>query len=75
MGLLDKNDRIIDLVLPSEGRRQLSLGELEFKYFSVFDDEVDYDPYVANSGSLPPAMNRVSSVEPAVLLEKPMPNS
>jgi hypothetical protein len=52
VGILDKNERIVDIVLTAEGKRQLSLGELEFKYFCLFDDEVDYDPYVAGSGSL-----------------------
>jgi len=52
MGLLDKNERIVDMVLTIEGRRQFSLGELEFKYFCLFDDEVDYDPYVPSTGSL-----------------------
>lgn len=52
MGFLDKQERILDVVLTREGRRQLSEGHLDFRYFVLFDDEVDYDPYVANSGSL-----------------------
>jgi len=52
MGFLDKTERVLDIVLTREGRRQLSEGHLDFRYFVLFDDEVDYDPYVANSGSL-----------------------
>lgn len=51
-GILDKKDRVIDLVLTQEGRRLLSLGQLDFVYFSLFDDEVDYDPWINGSGSL-----------------------
>lgn len=51
-GFLDKNDRIIDMVLTNEGKRLLSNGELRFCYFALFDDEVDYRPFVANSSSL-----------------------
>ena len=53
-GFLDKQDTIIDMVLTDEGKHQLSLGELEFCYFSLFDDEIDYDPYISNSASLSP---------------------
>lgn len=51
MGFLDGTERIQDLVLTQEGRRQLSLGELEFRYFAVFDDGVDYSPLNYRSGS------------------------
>lgn len=52
MGFLDKQDRVIDMVLTDEGKRLLSLGELEFSYYAFFDDEVDYSPYIPNSSSL-----------------------
>lgn len=52
MGFLDKNNRIIDMVLTGYGKELFSKGELRFVYWAAFDDEVDYDPYVAESGSL-----------------------
>jgi hypothetical protein len=52
MGFLDKKDRVIDMVLTDEGKRQLSAGELELSFYAFFDDGVDYDPWVAESGSL-----------------------
>lgn len=51
-GFLDKQERIVDLVLTSEGKRLLSTGELNFTYWKAFDDEVDYSPILMNSGSL-----------------------
>lgn len=51
-GFLDKQDTVLDVVLTDEGKHQLSSGELEFCFYSFFDDEVDYDPYIANSSSL-----------------------
>lgn len=50
-GFLDKNNRVVDMILTMEGKRLLSAGELQFVYFALFDDEVDYDPYVSQSGS------------------------
>ena len=52
MGFLDKNNRIIDMVLTDYGREQYSKGELEFTYYAFSDDGVDYDPYISTSGSL-----------------------
>lgn len=40
------------MVLTSEGKKLLSEGELRFVYFALFDDEVDYDPYISQSGSM-----------------------
>lgn len=40
------------MVLTGYGKEQLSRGQLEFVYWVPFDDEVDYDPYIANSASL-----------------------
>ena len=54
-GFLDKNSRVIDMHLTMEGKRLLSKGLLRFSYFALFDDEVDYDPYIALSASMTPA--------------------
>lgn len=51
-GFLDKDTRIIDMVLTGYGKSLLSRGELNFCYWVPFDDEVDYDPHIAESGSL-----------------------
>ncbi len=51
-GFLDKKERIVDMVLTNEGKWLLSRGELRFSYFVLFDDEVDYSPYISNSASL-----------------------
>ena len=52
MGILDKSTRVLDIVLTDYGREQHSKGELEFSYYAFSDDGVDYDPYIANSGSI-----------------------
>ena len=52
MGFLDKNEDVIDMVLTGVGQKLLSQGKLRFVYWMPFDDEVDYDPYVAASGSM-----------------------
>ena len=51
-GFLDKNTRIVDMVLTDYGRELHSQGKLEFTYYAFSDDEVDYDPYIHNSSSL-----------------------
>lgn len=51
MGFLDKNSEVIDMILTAEGRRLLSEGDLDFTYYSFMDDEIDYNPFVSNSGS------------------------
>ena len=51
MGFLDPKERVQDVVLTQEGRRQLAAGILEFRYFSVHDDEMDYGPLVYASAS------------------------
>lgn len=51
-GFLDKNDRIIDMVLTGYGRSLLARGGLKFVSWVPMDDEVDYSPFVSNSGSL-----------------------
>lgn len=50
MGYLDKQSRVIDVVLTECGRRLYALGKLDFAYFGLFDDMIDYDPVKA-SGS------------------------
>ena len=52
MGFLDGQQRIIDMVITDEGRRQFSLGELRFVYYSFSDDGIDYKPIIMNSGSM-----------------------
>lgn len=51
-GFLDRDTRIIDMVLTNQGKSLLSRGQLRFCYWTPFDDEIDYRPYVAESGSL-----------------------
>lgn len=51
-GFLDKKSRIIDMVLTGYGKELLSKGELRFVSWVPFDDDVDYDPPLMNSGSL-----------------------
>lgn len=40
------------MVLTGYGKELLTHGALQFVYWSAFDNEVDYDPYVSASGSL-----------------------
>lgn len=42
------------MVLTGEGKFLLSNGDLQFVYWSVFDDEIDYDQSLMNTGSLSP---------------------
>jgi hypothetical protein len=51
-GFLDPKTRIMDVVLTGVGRKLLAESKLHFCYWSAFDDEVDYDPFIADSGSL-----------------------
>ena len=51
-GFLDKETRIIDMVLTGYGKGLLSSGDLKFVYWIPFDDEVDYEPYISTSGSM-----------------------
>lgn len=51
-GFLDPKERVIDMVLTDVGKSLLLKGELQFVYWIPFDDEVDYNPYVSESGSL-----------------------
>lgn len=42
MSFLDPKERILDITLTEEGRKKLSQGKLQVKYYRFFDDEVDY---------------------------------
>ncbi|MHB8407922.1 MAG: hypothetical protein ACYDHY_07550 [Acidiferrobacterales bacterium] len=53
-GFLDKNTRIIDMILTGRGTQLLSQGQLKFVSWAAFDDEIDYNPIIANSSSLTP---------------------
>lgn len=71
-GFLDKNNRIVDMVLTGEGKYLLSKGALQFVYWIPFDDEVDYDPYIAHSSSLSQAelsSSRVEQIEATLVRE------
>ena len=71
-GFLDKNNRIIDMVLTGEGKHLLSKGALHFIYWIPFDDEVDYDPYIAASASMSSAeisSSRVDQIENTLVRE------
>lgn len=54
-GFLDRNTRVLDMVLTNPGKTLLSRGQLRFCYWIPFDDEIVYTPYIAESGSLTPA--------------------
>lgn len=62
-GFLDKNTRIIDMVLTDHGKKLYSQGKLEFKYYALSDEGVDYDPFISNSGSLTPTQLSASKIE------------
>lgn len=51
-GFLDKQTRIVDMVLTGYGKGLLSRGELNFCYWVPFDDEIDYKPVISTSGSI-----------------------
>lgn len=53
-GFLDRNTRIIDMVLTGHGKSLLSQGQLRFCYWTPFDDEVDYQPPIVQSASMSP---------------------
>lgn len=62
-GFLDKRDRVVDMVLTDYGKELFSVGRLDFVYYAFSDDEVDYDPYIFNSGSLSSTELTASKVE------------
>lgn len=69
MGYLDKQSRVIDVVLTERGRKLYSVGRLDFAYFGLFDDCVDYDP-AASSGSFSDE-ERERQIEATPILEAP----
>ncbi len=72
MGILDSNTRVVDFVLTQEGRKLRSQGKLKFVYFSVSDDDTDYQPFISNSGSLTAAAYTSSvnlQIENSLVLE------
>lgn len=66
MGYLDKQNRVIDVVLTERGRKLYATGDLDFTYFALFDDGLDYDPY--STGSLS-EQERESLIEATPMLE------
>lgn len=68
MGYLDKQSRVIDVVLTERGRRLFAIGQLDFAYFGLFDDGLDYDPY--STGSLTDE-EREELIEATPMLEAP----
>ena len=51
-GFIDKNNRVIDMVLTAHGKRLLSKGQLHFCFWVPFDDDIQYDAIIHESGSL-----------------------
>jgi hypothetical protein len=51
-GFLDKRERVVDMVLTSRGKLLLSQGNLNFVYWVVFDDEIDYTPFLYGTDQL-----------------------
>ena len=47
MGYLDKQSRVIDVTLTERGRALYASGQLDFAFFGLFDDQIDYDPVKA----------------------------
>ena len=42
-GFLDKDTRVIDMIITAEGRRMMSLGRFDISSWAAFDDGVMYD--------------------------------
>lgn len=68
MGYLNRQTRVVDIVLTEKGRRLYAVGKLDFAYFALFDDGLDYDPY--STGSLTDE-ERELAVESTPMLEAP----
>ena len=43
-GFLDSKEQVIDMVLTDVGRGLLFKGDLRFRYWIPYDDEIDYNP-------------------------------
>lgn len=70
MGYLDKKSRVIDVVLTEFGRKLYAVGQLDFTYFALFDDLIDYDPRPA-SGTYSDA-DREYQIESTQVLQAPI---
>ncbi len=68
MGYLDKQSRVIDVVLTERGRQLFAAGTLDFTYFGLFDDEIDHDPWSPNSLT---DFDREAQIEATQVLEAP----
>lgn len=69
MAYLDRQSRVIDVVLTERGRKLYSTGRLDFSYFGLFDDLIDYDPVCA-SGSFDHD-SREQQIEATPIMEAP----
>jgi len=69
VGFLDAKSRVIDVVLTERGRKLYSVGQLDFAYFSLLDDDIDYDPW--STGSMD-ADTRDLLIANALILEAPV---
>ncbi|HEU5118702.1 MAG TPA: hypothetical protein VFT74_19060 [Isosphaeraceae bacterium] len=58
----------MDIVLTERGRELYALGQLDFEYFGLFDDGLDYDPW--STGSLSDE-EREAQIEATPMLEAP----
>ena len=52
MGLLDKKERILDVVLTDRGRDLFSKNQLQIKYFAFSDEGIDYSGSLSASVSV-----------------------
>lgn len=69
MGYLDKQSRVIDVLLTERGRKLFAVGRLDFAFFGLFDDCLDYDPAAA-TGSFSDAEREVQ-IDATPMLEAP----
>ncbi len=49
MAFLDRQSRVVDFILTEHGRKLYALGQLDFEFFSLLDDGIDYDPWATGS--------------------------
>lgn len=71
-GFLDKNIRVNDFVLTDYGKKKLSDGTLNFKYYSFSDDGIDYEPFISTSGSLTDSAltsSKINNIEDSLVRE------
>jgi hypothetical protein len=69
VGYLDKQSRVIDVTLTERGRKLYATGRLDFAYFGLFDDCIDYDP-IPGSGSFTDD-EREAQIEATPVFEAP----